>query len=145
MGRGQDRPHRTIDRRADGVPVVGLDFFFIGDDMSDGTVPAVAMRDNRSKFLCGHMIPGKGMDMEWTAQRVSTDIDNLGYRRISLRSDQEPAIIALLEKVKRLCSTEVVLETAPKGDKNANGIAERAVQAVEGQLRTLKLELEGRV
>ena len=113
MGRGKDRPRRTIDRRADGVPIIGLDFFFIGDDMSEGTVPAVAMRDNKSKFLCGHMIPGKGMDMEWTAQRVTTDIDNLGYRRIVLRSDQELAILALPEKVERLCSTEVNLETAP--------------------------------
>ena len=145
MGRGKDRPHRHIDRTADGVPVLGFDFFLIGEESEDGTVPAVAMRDSLSKQLHGHLLPGKGLDHDWTAQQLKEDLEELGYRRVSLRCDKEPAIVALAEKAKRLSSIDVMVETAPKADKNANGAAERAVQALEGQVRTLKIEVEERV
>ena len=69
----------------------------------------------------------------------------MAYKRLVLRSDQEPAITALAEAIKQHCQTEIVLEMAPKADKNANGHAERAVQAVEGQTRAIKIELEDRV
>ena len=36
-------------------------------------------------------------------------------------------------------------ESSPEGSSQSNGIAERAVQSVEGQVRTMKLALERRV
>ncbi len=38
----------------------------------------------------------------------------------------------------------VTVETSPVGQIQSNGIAERAIQAVEGQTRVLKDALEGR-
>ena len=121
-----------------------MDYFFIGDE-SKGTTPAVAARESMSKALMAHVIPGKGCDIEWTAQQLASEIDHMAYKRLVLRSDQEPAITALAEAIKQHCQTEIVLEMAPKVDKNANGHAERAVQAVEGQTRAIKFELEDRV
>ena len=64
-----------------------------------------------------------------------------------LRSDNEPALVGLAEKIKMLAkeTTEIVIETSPVTDKDANGAAERAVQAAEQQIRTMKVCLEDRV
>ena len=69
----------------------------------------------------------------------------MGYGKVVIRSDQEPAITALVDKIKEIRESETLVEWAPRGDKNANGLAERGVQAAEGMARTLKVELEERL
>ena len=99
-----------------------------------------------SKSLFAHVLPGKGLEHDWPAQQLLENLRSLAYKRIVLRCDQEPAIMALVERVRQWCDDiDIITETAPTADKNANGAAERAVQAAEGQARTLKLELERRI
>ena len=143
--RGRDRHHRTTVRSELGVPLMGIDFFFLGDENSSGTIPAVVLKDYGTKAVFAHVIPAKGCEYEWTATQVVHDILKIGYDTVILRSDQEPAISAFTEKVKELFGAGAQVEWAPRGDKNANGLAERAAQAVEGVARTLKLELEERL
>ena len=38
-----------------------------------------------------------------------------------------------------------ILEASPAGSSGSNGVIERAVQAIEGQVRTIKLALESRI
>ena len=44
-------------------------------------------------------------------------IDLLGYREITLKSDTEPAIIALRNRVAGMCKAEVATDDAVNGDK----------------------------
>ena len=114
----------------------------------ESTMPAVAIRDSISKALFAHVIPGKGIDFEWTANQLVADIGRVGYPRVVIRSDQEPAIVALVDKIKEIRDSqlkETTLECSPKSDSDANGQAERGVQAAEGITRTMKLELEHRL
>ena len=148
MGRGRDLPHRSRDRTEDGLPIIGVDFFFIGEPSVETLMPAVVIRDSASKALFAHVIPGKGLDYDWTAQQVAADIGRMGYPRVVLRSDQEPAITAMVDRVKAIRDEqgkETDIEWAPKYDSDANGHAERGVQAAEGMLRTLKFELENKI
>ena len=48
----------------------------------------------------------------------------------------------LLAKVARVRPGETVIEHTPAGDSRANGRAERAVQAIEKQVRVLKIATE---
>ena len=68
---------------------------------------------------------------------------------IIVKTDQEPAIKCLvkdivLERGEEL-GNKTIVEESPVGSKGSNGVAERAVQEVEGQLRVLKLAFEGRL
>ena len=46
MGRGRDNPHQhRRDRSEQGLPIIGIDFFFIGDPKTESLVPAVSIRD----------------------------------------------------------------------------------------------------
>ena len=62
----------------------------------------------------------------------------MGYKRIVLKSDQEPSIVALSDAVKNGWHVEIVPEASPKGESKSNGEVERAVQSVQGLARTLK-------
>ena len=88
MGRVKDLPHQSKDRSEQGIPIIGVDFFFIGEPSVESLMPAVAIRDSVSKALVAHVIPGKGLDYDWTAQQVAADIGRIGYPRVVLRSDQ---------------------------------------------------------
>ena len=89
------------------------------------------------------MLPRKGVD-EYAVERLKQDIGLLGYRRIVLMSDQEPAILALNAEVKRTSEVEIVPEMSPVGESQSNGRAERAVRTMKGQFRTMKEAIDSR-
>ncbi len=68
----------------------------------------------------------------------------MGYKKIILKSDNEPAILALKEAVIRETDVEIVTEEVPVADHPANGLVEYAIKNVQGQLRVIKDALESR-
>ena len=44
------------------------------------------------------------MDYEWIALQCAADISRMGYPKIVLRSDQEPAITAMVDMIKEIRS-----------------------------------------
>ena len=61
-----------------------------------------------------------------------------------MKSDNEPAILALKEAVRRESDVEIVMEEVPVADHQANGLVENAVKNVQGQFRVIKDALESR-
>ena len=60
------------------------------------------------------------MHREWTASQIAADIGRLGYPKVALRSDQEPAITAVADKVNELrdaSGKETDIEWVPRHDK----------------------------
>ena len=75
------------------------------------------------------------------------NIKLLGYHRILLKCDQEPAIVAFREAVKAALADEkieVVPEESPVGESQSNGEVENAVRMIKAQVRKLRLSLESR-
>ena len=60
----------------------------------------------------------------------------MGYRRILVRTDGEPAILDLWRKVQEQWGGEIVKVESAVGEHNTNADAEQAVQQVEDDLRT---------
>ena len=77
----------------------------------------------------------KGCMEQWWG-RIIEDLNSLGYRRVLVRTDGEPAILNLWKKVKEQWWGEVVKVESATGDHNSNGDAEQAVQKVEDEVRT---------
>ena len=72
----------------------------------------------------------------------------LGYRKVHIKSDNEPAILAMKDELKKLLASEgvdVALEEVPVGDSQGNGAAEQAVGQMQGLSRTLLSALESRL
>ena len=91
------------------------------------------------------MVPRKGGDA-YAITCLLREIEKvMGYKRIILKSDQEPAILDLKNKVKRLTKVDIMMEETPIGDSQAGGMFENAVKQTQAMARTYKLALEKRL
>ena len=97
-------------------------------------------------------MPQKGVDpAHYFVDALIQDVAWLGYTRISLRSDNEPAILLLLKhalaearfQIEEL--DQVVQEHPNTYDHAANGEIEATVKQVTGIIRANKLDLEQRI
>ena len=159
-GRGREFGHSchsgTKDSRSS--PVVSFDYCFIGDhgevetdeqfaSAGDGAVKILVVRDSRSKALFAHVVPSKGVDERgFAVDSLVEDVRWLGYSSLTLKSDNEPAIVKLLTEALRELRVQgvaqVLEEHSPEYDPQSNGSAEVGVKLLKGQLRTLKSCLE---
>ena len=88
-------------------------------------------RCRSSKLITAHVTVHKGDSEEWVAMQLVKDTKNMGhYGPLIIRSDGEPALLRVLEKMAQLRDAEVkediitVLEQSPMGDSSGNGFAE---------------------
>ena len=112
------------------------------EDRAHDTLPVLITRDRKSRGIWSHPVPSKGVTHPYPARALMADLDFMVYRRVILKSDQEPSIVALCDAVKNGWHGEIVPEASPKGESKRNGEVERAVQCVHGLARTLKDFLE---
>ena len=86
----------------------------------------------------------------YISKRVVAFMKEVGvvHGDVLVRSDQEPAMKAILSEVGRVRAAEgggrYVMEQSPVGCSASNGIVERAIQSVEHQVKVLKSAVESR-
>ena len=74
--------------------------------------------------------------------RSISDTENT---KIVLKTDGEPALVQVQDKIISVRTKPTIPENPPAYDLQANGGAERRVQELKGQLRATKLGLEDRI
>ena len=130
------------------VPAICFDYYFLRDHPGGESVPVIVGREKRSKMMLAHVVPFKGGGVDWLVGQFLRDLRKMGvHGKVILKSDQENAILDILNDVckqrrKENDSAVTLVESSPKGKSQSNGIAERAVQDLEGGVRTHKLVLE---
>ena len=112
-GRGQNDHHRAVaktqEEKDEEVPVVSMDYAFMGDRKKGegkeeylartGMTPTLVITDSRSGAVSGIMVPKKGAGEEWVTKKCARWIEELGYNKICLRTDQERSVGALAREV----------------------------------------------
>ena len=85
-------------------------------------------------------VPGKGNAAPWIAKRVADWLDSMGSQTATLKCDNEPAILALAQEIRRLRvqSSITIREHPEEEEKQSNHLAEGSVNIVKGLIRTLK-------
>ena len=167
QGRGVEMGHHLGDDHSErGVAVVGFDYMFLTQknlysrsewascvekDIDPSLVLKIlVVRDMRSKSLFAHAVEAKGSDEAgYAVQCLVDDVAWLGYSRVILKSDNEPAIVRLLKDALKILKVEgmdqACEEHPPPYDPQANGGIEIGVKLVKGHLKTLRSALEARV
>ena len=170
QGKGKSAPHFKRASREDSLPEVHFDYCF----MSTAGQPLVTIlvaKERETKMCMATMVPMKGGSIEFPARRVLAFLKEIGLESadVVFKSDQEPAIVDLLNNIAERRSAASKLEKAdeasveshgarvsrgeprtipelsPVGSSQSNGFIERAIQDEEGQIRTLKSDLESRI
>ena len=94
--------------------------------------------------------PSKG-ERQFLARRVQAFLKEIGADTgdITLKSDQDPARKAVLGEVSRHRAAagggRTVIEHSAVEDSKSNGVVERAVKSIEGQIRVARSALEMRI
>ena len=142
--RGLHEQHKATPSRDDrGLPTVSLDYFYFGGEGrgTEGELPNLQVKDESTGMLWASTIPAKGADT-FTTNFVLSCLDEMGYRRIILKSDNEVSIKALKDSIKAAAKTELSLEEGKTGDKPSTGSVESAVKETNRQCRAMKSALE---
>ncbi len=148
MGKGVNSAHFKSNKEEEQeVSTVSVDYgFMTNDDEKDseaGYMPIVVMVDRNTGKLNANVVPSEGVN-PYAVKRVAQNIRLLGYSKLVLKCDQEPAMVALRDAVKRELETVVVPEESPVGESQSNGEVEGAIKLIKAQIRTMRLALQSR-
>ena len=167
-GRGAGEVHH--------IPVIAMDYFFLTkdsletresltrsgyprsaegeaqllNDIQEGVVvKGILLKDLKSKAIFAWLVPCKGCDANgFVVDRLSTAIKWLGYTNLLVKSDNEPAILALLRDTLRAIRVDVdeaKEEHSLPYDSQANGGVENGIRNMRGMFRSIRCCLEDRL
>jgi len=145
-GRGISHQHRSSKNERTGREF-SLDYAFMtAEDVGEDMCPVLVGYDNDSHGVWALAVDAKGATKP-SVQWVKNKIDEAGCSGtpVSLRSDQEESIMALMRAVAIYRQAEAVMLESHVRDSKANGAAERAVRSWAGQLRTIRHHVERRI
>ena len=150
-----ESPHRTAhpDERTGGVPVVAMDLCFMGQKGHGTMMPSLVVKEDRHGEVLAHgpeskNVAGEEMDKGEGVYMVKcalTDIEITGFKRLVLKSGQEPVMTAIRTKVKQLWAREVSPQHSAVRSSASNSLVERAIREAESQARCMFLALQARV
>ena len=129
--------HKRLDAEKEHtIPIVSMDYCFMGQADNDKALPILGIRDHRHKMTYAHVVPGKGTKHPYSVGPVVHDIDQLGYSKLILKNDQEQAIVdsqkQVLTELKEK-GIECIPENSPVSESQSNGVIERGIQDIEGK------------
>ena len=106
--------------------------------------------DSKSKAVFAHVVPTKVVDEKgFSVDALVSDVKRLGYNKVTLKSDNEPAIVKYLQEALRELRVKGLEQTleyhSPDHDPQANGSAEVGVKLLKGHFRTARLCIESRL
>ena len=113
------RERKEEDQR---IAVISIDYMFLNDnredvshkeeDKHDGEetaedegnasgMPILVVKDRKTKMVFARVVPEKGTH-PYVVKRLASDLSMLGYNKLVLKSDNEPAIVASKNAVKQV-------------------------------------------
>ena len=146
--RGLEDPHytETQNELGAGLSTVCIDYATIGaNEDGDDMRRLMIGRHKCTKYTFCHKCACKGTGDVKIVQKIEASIDEVGDAKIKIKSDGEPALVQVMEAVKRKREHPTLLENPPAHDPQSNGVAERAVREVKAQIRCILLGLEAQI
>ena len=82
------------------------DYCFMRDQPGMEAAMFLVLRDETTRMVSVHVVPVRGSVIGWVIQKCARDLERLGHRgQITLKSDQEPAIVDVLKEIPFFFST----------------------------------------
>ena len=149
-GRGKEGPHKKTKEKEVSMPEVHWDFMFLVEEQDAGnTVTIIVAKERTTKMGMSSMVPNKSTG-DFLCRRAMAYLAEIGVESgdVTMKSDQEPAMLSVLRDIGKARSVDkggrYVLEHSPVKSSESNGMAERYIQSVGGQVRSMKGALESR-
>ena len=145
--KGKGAAHRRDVGKERGLSEYSFDYCVPGDELGCKLTVLVG-RERVTGTYSATAVPTKGSTGQFAIDKRLATIEEVGdtQQQIILKSDQEPSVVAIAgDVVAEREEGRTVVEESPVGSSGSNGVVERAVQSVEGQIRVILLALEERI
>ena len=146
MARLKNIAHHKLPAFSREIPLLVMDYAFLksSDDADFLTILVAKVYPYKTIFAVP--CPVKGPDA-FVTRRMASFLRQCGLTQITYMCDQEFSLTAMMNEALQVvkCSGEwigAIPERSPVGESQSNGRAERSVQQLEDQVRTLFAELE---
>ena len=159
-GFGRERAHHGHEGERS-IPLVSCDYMFftergvfarheLPEEEKAQAVKVIVVKCASTGCLFAHVVPQKGVDPDgFVIEQLKQDIVWLGHSQVVIRSDNEPALVKVVEKTVGLLKIAGLTSATSEGsvpyDPQTNGRAESAVGVVKGMFRTLLLGFEKQI
>ena len=153
---GKEDPHRRKKKKTkvsetSGVAKISLDYQELKSlpkrdaKPEDKVVKIIVAKVHESGCVMSYRIESKGPQDEWIVSAIIRAIEEFGRRDIVLKTDGEPAMLALQRAIAAGRPGLTRPENPPSYKPASNGACEKAVQDVSAHVRALKLAPEARL
>ena len=148
-GRGTEAPHRSTQKPDGDLPEFSFDFAFPGNEEAGKTLTVLVVKMRTTRMMMSTVIPTKSTNT-FIIKRIMAFLRECGCElgKIIVKSDQEPAVLALLEELTKerakKGAQETLHENSEKGSSQSNGLVERGVRSAQGMFRVMRSALEER-
>ena len=148
-GKCKNPGHRQHKGKTRDVPMISYDYMQQktkeGKEEGTRSLPILVGIDHDTGWISAYMVSKKGFD-KYAVGCMVRDVDHSGYNKLILKSDQENSVLDVINATRRERAEhiEIAKEDSSVGEHPENGKIERAIQTLEGQVRTMKLALESR-
>ena len=109
--------------------MISVDYGHLGE--LEAASPILFGKDATHRWYFAVIMLFKGVVPSWGAKALVAQVKTGGHPRVILRSDGEPAVVALKDKVAAVLrkdhGIDVVVEASARGDHQGDGAAEHAV------------------
>ena len=126
-----------------------MDFCFLGDEGEKNTLTTLVARERNTRMTMATVVPSKSTG-NFIGRRIVAFLREIGceHSKLTMKTDQEPAMLAIVGEVSRVRAAggggPVMPEASPVGSSSSNGVVERAIASVGGQVRVGRSALEDR-
>ena len=103
------------------------------DEKEGKTLAFLVARERETRAVLSTVVPRKTMG-EWICRRLMAWLREIGLESVDIivKSDNEPALTS---------GSRMIVENSPVGSSKSNGIVERAIQSVQGMIRTIRSDI----
>ena len=100
-GRGKNPPHHKAEEEEEEATVsqICCDYCFMRDSPGGDAVATLCAKDRDTKVIFAIPCPGKGGGHEWAVEQLTKVIKKLSHGKCILKTDQEPALLNLVNEV----------------------------------------------
>ena len=145
--RGREMDHTKLKGSERRLPEYSFDYCFPGDEFGFKWIVLVG-KEKMSKSFFATAVPQKGASGKFASDKCIEFMDENGDAgsKVIVKTDQEPSIEYLKKDIiQDRPEGRTILENSPVKSSGSNGVVERGVQEIEGQIRILLLGFESRL
>jgi len=146
QAKGRDTNH-DVSLRERKISEYCFDYCFPGDEFGF-KLTVLAGRERLTGNWMATAVPTKGSSGMFVVDKCLEFMQELGDHegKVIVKNDQEPSIQFLIKDlVKAREDGKTLLEESPVKSSGSNGVAERGIQSVEGQIRAIYLGFQKRM